>query len=129
MPPGLRLAAAVFALVLSACSMFGASEITLDARNDSDLRMVVQVVEGAGGDGGAYGPAHTLDPLEERTLELAVPGGTWTVTVNGAQLLGSSDAGGRRGRLPVTLIVPAIDDPIPGPYWQAPSDWAETGPP
>ena len=37
------------------------------------------------------------------------------MTVNGAQLLGSSDAAERRGRLPVTLIVPAIDDPIPGP--------------
>jgi len=129
MRPRLRFSALVSALVLSACSLFGASEITLDARNDSDRRMVVQVVEGAGGEGAAYGPEHTLEPLEERTLELAVPGGGWTVTVNGAHMLGSSDAGERRGRLPITLIVPAIDDPIPGPYWEAPADWAQTGPP
>jgi hypothetical protein len=117
------------AAALAGCSVLGASEITVEARNEGDRRMVVQVVEGAGGDGAAYGPEHTLEPLEERTVELAVPGGDWTVTVNGARLLGSSDAGGRRGRLPVTLIVPAIDDPIPGPYWQAPADWAQTGPP
>lgn len=119
--------ALLVAVTLSGCSLFGASEITLDARNDSDRRMVVQVVEGF--DGAAYGPEHSLDPLEERTLELAVPGGEWTVTVNGARLLGSSDAAGRTGRLPVTLIVPAIDDPIPGPHWEAPADWAGSGPP
>jgi hypothetical protein len=127
---GRRWLTALLAVVLLAgCSLFGASEITVEARNESDRRMVVQVVEGAGGDGGAYGPAHTLEPLEERTLELAVPGGGWTVTVNEARLIGSSDAADRRGRLPVTLIVPAIDDPIPGPYWEAPADWAQTGPP
>jgi hypothetical protein len=129
MPPRLRLSALVSALMLSACTIFGGSEITVDARNDSDRRMVVQVVEGAGGEGAAYGPEHTLEPLEDRTLELAVPGGEWIVTVNEARLLTSSDAAGRRGRLPVTLIVPAIDDPIPGPYWEAPSDWAGAGPP
>ncbi len=128
MRPRLRLLALVSALVLSACSMFGASEITVDARNDSDLPMTVQVTEGFDTDAKVFGPEHTLDPLEERTLELAVPGGDWTVTVNGARLMDSSDAAGRRGRLPVTLIVPAPDDPIPGPHWQAPSDWTQTGP-
>ena len=104
MRPPLRLFALISALVLSACSIVGASEITVDARNDSDLPMTVQVIEGSGADGNVFGPEHTLDPLEERTLELAVPGGEWTVTVNGARLLGSSDAAGRRGRLPVTLM-------------------------
>jgi hypothetical protein len=116
------------ALVLSACSVFGGAEITVDARNDSDFPMSVQVTDGAGPDANVFGPEHTLDPLEGRTLELAVPGGDWTVTVNGARLMDSSDAAGRRGRLPVTLIVPAIDDPIPGPYWEAPADWAQTAP-
>lgn len=123
------LPAGLVAVVLAGCSAFGASEITLEARNESDFPMVVQVVEGGGADGPAHGPAHTLEPLEERTLELAVPGGDWTVTVNGAGLLGRTDAGDRRGQLPVTLILPAPDDPIPGPYWEAPGGWAETGPP
>ena len=116
------------AAALTGCSALGASEITIDARNDSDLPMTVQVIEGSGPDGNVFGPEHTLDPLEERTLELAVPGGDWTVTVNGANLLGSTDAAGRRGRLPVTLIVPGPDDPIPGLHWEAPADWAQTGP-
>ena len=116
------------AALLAGCSVFGSSEITVDARNDSDFPMSVQVTDGLGPDANVFGPEHTLDPLEERTLELAVPGGDWTVTVNGARLLGSSDAAGRRGRIPVTLIVPAPDDPIPGPYWEAPADWAPTAP-
>lgn len=128
MRPRLRFSALASALVLSACSSLGASEITVEARNDSDLPMTVQVVEGFDPDANVFGPEHTIDPLEERTLELAVPGGQWTVTVNGARLMDSSDAAGRRGRLPVTLIVAAIDDPIPGPRWQAPSDWTQTAP-
>ena len=119
------LASLLASLALAGCSVFGSSEITVDARNDSDLPISVQVV---GADGNVFGPEHLLDPLEERTLELAVPGGDWTVTVDGARLMDSSDAAGRRGRLPVTLIMPAIDDPIPGPYWEAPSDWAGTAP-
>ena len=115
----LRLAA-LAAVVLAGCAMFGA-EITVDARNEGDEVMVVQVVDG---NGAPHGPAHQLEPLEERSLELAVPGGTWEVTVNGARLLGSSDAAGRSGRLPVTLILPAPDHPAGGPYWEAPSDWA-----
>src|SRR5918996_2338669 len=114
----LRLAA-LAAVVLAGCAMFGA-EITVDARNEGDEAMVVQVVDG---NGAPHGPAHQLEPLEERSLELAVPGGTWEVTVNGARLLGSSDAAGRSGRLPVTLILPAPDHPAGGPYWEAPSDW------
>ena len=123
------LSALAVALAVGGCSIFGASEITVDARNDSDLPMTVQVIEGFGDDGAIFGPEHVLDPLEERALELAVPAGEWTVTVNGAQLVGSADAACRRGRMPVTLIVPAIDAPMPGPYWEAAGDWLQTGPP
>ena len=116
----LGAASLLVASVLAGCAMFGA-EITVDARNDSDEVMVVQVVDG---NGAPHGPEHRLVPLEEREVELAVPGGSWEVTVNGARLVGSSDAAGRTGRLPVTLILPAPDSPIPGPHWEAPSDWA-----
>lgn len=116
-----------WATALSGCGFLGASEITVEARNDSDLPMVVQVVEGIGGEGQPYGPAHTLGPLEEREVELAVPAGDWTVTVNDARLMESLDASGRRGRLPVTLIVPAPDDPVPGPYWESPAGWSDAG--
>jgi hypothetical protein len=128
MRPRLMLSALIPAFMLSACSILGGSEITVEARNDSDLPMTVQVTEGFEPDANVFGPEHALEPLEERTLELAVPGGNWTITVNGARLMDSSDAAGRRGRLPVTLIVPAPDDPIPGPYWEAPADWAGTAP-
>src|SRR6185436_16646112 len=56
-------------------------------------------------DAAPYGPSQTLAGGEERSVELAVPGGDWAVTVNGGELLGSLDAGSRRGRLPVTLIL------------------------
>jgi hypothetical protein len=112
------------AATLVGCGLVGAGEITVTARNDSDLPMVVQVID-AGGE--AHGPAHRVEPLEERDVELAVPGGDWTVTVNGARLIDSSDAAGRRGRLPVTLLLPAPDDPIQGPRWLAPVDWAGSG--
>lgn len=121
------VAAAWLTAALVGCGFIGASEITVTGRNDSDFPMVVQVIEGIGGDGEPYGPPHTLAPLEERELELAVPGGDWTVTVNDARLLESLDTGGLRGRLPVTLILPAPDDPVPGPYWEAPGGWADTG--
>ena len=120
----MRLKALLAASLLTGCSLVGAAEITVDARNDSDEVMVVQVVDGSGA---PHGPAHTLEPLDERELELAVPGGAWDVTVNGARLLTSTDAAGRTGRLPVTLILPAPDDPIQQPHWQAPSDWAGGG--
>ena len=121
----LGLSALVTALVLSACSVFGGSEITIDARNDSDLPISVQVI---GADDNVFGPEHIVDPRDERTLELAVPGGDWTVTLDGARMMDSSDAAGRRGRLPVTILMPAADDPIPGPHWQAPVDWAGSAP-
>ena len=121
----LRFAALLAPSLLAGCSVVGSGEITVDARNDSDEAMVVQVVNG---NGDAHGPAHRLEPLEQRELELAIPGGSWEVTVNGARLVGSSDAAGRTGRLPVTLIVPAPDDPIGQPYWEAPSDWAGLDP-
>lgn len=114
-----------FVLALSGCGALGAAEITVAARNDSDLPMIVQVVHGDGAE--PYGPAHRVEPLDERDIELAVPGDPWTVTVNGAHLLTDSDAGLRRGRLPVVLILPAPDDPIQGPRWQAPADWAGGG--
>jgi hypothetical protein len=118
-----RLAPLTSAVLLVGCAMFGA-EITVDARNGSDQVMVVQVVDA---NGAPHGPAHRIEPLEERAVELAVPGGTWDVAVNGVRLLTSSDAAGRSGRLPVTLILPAPDDPIGEPHWEAPSDWAGGG--
>ena len=112
------------ATLVAGCGMLGASEITLQARNDSDVPMTVQVVDAAGD---PSGPAHTVGPLEIRELELAVPGGDWTVTVNGARLVGSTDVGPRRGPIPVTLLLPAPDAPVQGPIWQAPADWAASG--
>ena len=111
-------------LLLAGCGLVGAGEITVDARNGSDFPMRVQVV---GANGEPHGPAHTLDPLEERSLELAVPSGTWSIQVNGQQLMDSSDAAGRLGRLPVTLVAAAPDEPGPDLYWQAPVDWAGDG--
>ena len=108
---------------MAACSLVG-GEITVTARNDSDVDMVIQVVDG---NGVAVGPAHRVIAHEERDVELAVPGGSWDVAVNGDRLLTHSDAAGRTGRLPVTLILPAPDDPIGQPYWEAPADWAEGG--
>ncbi len=106
------------ASTLAGCAMFGA-EITVDARNDSDEVMVIQVIDG---NGAPHGPAQRLEPLEERSVELAVPGGTWDVTVNGVLLLTSSEAAGWMGRVPGTLVLPAPDDPIDVPHWLAPSD-------
>lgn len=111
--------------LLGACSMLGASEITITARNDGDEPMVVQVVDGVDVASAApYGQAHTLLPGDERQVTLPVPGGQWTVTVNGAHLLSTSDAGSRRGILPVTLVLPPDDHFAGGPYWEAPGDWA-----
>jgi hypothetical protein len=112
------------AILAAGCGLLDASEITLQARNDSDLPMLVQVIDAAGD---PSGPAHTVDPLEIRELELAVPGGDWTVTVNGARLVGSADVGPRRGPVPVTLLLPAPDAPVQGPIWRAPADWAASG--
>lgn len=114
-------------LFLAGCSFLGA-EVTVDARNDSDFEMRIQVVEGIGPQARPFGPPHVLEPLEERAVELAVPGGEWMVTVDGARTFDSTDAAGRTGRLPVTLILPAPDDPIGQPHWRAPADWAGTGP-
>jgi hypothetical protein len=86
--------------------------------------MRIQVAE-AGGQ--PFGPTHTLDPLEERPVELALPDGDWVVMVNEQRVFDSSDAAGRRGRLPVTLILPAPDDPVQGPRWQAPAEWVGGG--
>jgi hypothetical protein len=113
--------------VLGGCGFLGASEITVEAQNDSDVVMVVQVVEGIAAGGADYGPPHRLDPLVERELELAVPGGDWTVRVNGARLFESVDVGARRGRIPITIILPAPDAPVDGPFWRAPADWLDTG--
>jgi hypothetical protein len=127
-----RLAAASLALaagvLVAGCGVLGASEITVTARNDSDDEMVVQVMNGLSDDGGRHGDSHTVAPGGEEQLTLAVPGGDWTVTVNGARLLSTSDAGERRGELPVTLILPNPEDFALGPYWEAPTDWAQTAP-
>jgi len=105
--------------ILAGCSFVGASEITVEATNETDGPMTIQVVEGIGPDAVPYGPPQTLAGGEERSVELAVPGGDWAVTVNGGELLGSLDAGSRRGPLPVTLILENG-----GPLWRAPQDWA-----
>jgi hypothetical protein len=120
-----RLGPLVAAIALAGCALVGAAEITVDARNDSDQVMVVQVVDGSGA---PHGPAHRLQPLEEREVELAVPGGgSWVITVNGARLLDSTDAAGRTGRLPVTLILPAPDAPFGQPHRESPVDWPGGG--
>ena len=116
------LVATGIALASSGCDVLGSSEIVIDARNDSDAPMVVQVVAGNDAGAPAFGPTHTLGAGEQRELELAVPGGNWTVTVNGALLFGSTDAADRRGRLPVTLLMP---DTGAGPQWLAPVDWVQ----
>ena len=110
-------------MILSGCSALGAGEITVDAVNESDEPMIIEVVEGVGPDAVAYSTEHVVGPGEERSVELAVPGGSWVVTVNGGHLLGDVDAGLRRGRLPVTLIL----SPDGRPNWQAPQGWAEVG--
>jgi hypothetical protein len=112
------LAWAIFAMVLVGCGMF-AAEITVEARNDSDHDMIVQVVDATGV---PHGPAHRLFPLEERAVELAIPRGAWAVTVNGVVIVESEEAQGRTGRLPVTIVSPAPDDPAAGPYgvWEEP---------
>jgi hypothetical protein len=120
-PRGTLLHLVATALFVAGCGPLGA-EITVDARNEGDLVMRIQVVEGVGVDGRPFGPNHFVDPLEERPVELAVPGGAWEVLVNEQRVFGSVDVAGRTGRLPVTLIVPAPDDPNQDPRWEAPSD-------
>jgi hypothetical protein len=59
---------------LAGCSFVGASEITVDATNETNGLMTIQVVEGIGPDAVPYGPPQTLAGGEERSVELAVPG-------------------------------------------------------
>jgi hypothetical protein len=118
----------MLAILLGGCGVFGASEITLTARNESEQEMVVQVIGGLSEDAAQYGDAHVIAPGREEELTLAVPGGDWTVSVNGGMLVSTSDAGDRRGELPVTLVLPDPDDFALGPYWEAPSGWGITAP-
>lgn len=116
-------------LGIGACNAIGASQIVLVARNDSLEPMVVQVVDGV--DQAAakpFGEAHTIASGDSQELTLDVPGGQWTVTVNGAFLLSTSDTGSRRGELPVTLVLPPEGHVANGPYWEAPGGWAQLGP-
>ncbi|MGH2401312.1 MAG: hypothetical protein ACRDE6_01260 [Candidatus Limnocylindria bacterium] len=119
---------ALAAVIVAGCSIVGASDISVLARNDSDDPMVVQVIQGQSDGDPPHGTSRTIAPGAEERLTLAVPGGSWTVTVNGAHLVGSSDAGDRRGELPITLILPDAAEFPHGPYWEAPGGWAETGP-
>jgi hypothetical protein len=114
-------------VVVAGCGVIGASQITVTARNDSEQDMVVQVIGGLGDEAGPHGDSHTVAPGTQEQLTLDVPGGDWTVTVNGGRLVSTSDVGGRRGELPVTLILPDPDDFALGPYWEAPGGWANTG--
>jgi hypothetical protein len=122
------IVATLAAVIVAGCSIVGASDITLVARNDSEDPMVVQVIQGQSDGDPPHGAPRTILPGSEERVTLPVPGGSWTVTVNGAHLVGSSDAADRRGELPITLILP---DPAAfphGPYWEAPGGWADTGP-
>ncbi|MDQ4035488.1 MAG: hypothetical protein M3153_06105 [Chloroflexota bacterium] len=115
---------ALVALVLAGCSIVGASQITVATRNESDEPMVVRVIAGHDESAGVHGPTHTVPPATEGELTLGVPGGDWTVQVNGGMLLSTSDPHGRVGKLPVTLAVM----PNGMVVWEAPSGWAEVGP-
>ena len=119
----LATASGSVALLVAGCGMIGASTITVTARNDSEQDMVVQVISGLSDGGAAHGEPHSIAPGTEEQLTLDVPGGDWTVTVNGGRLVSTTDAGSRRGELPVTLVLPDPDDFAGGPYWEAPSDW------
>ena len=124
----LMLLAAMSVSSLAGCGIFG-SEITLTARNDAAVPMTVSVVSSVDPDAEPFGGTHTVPAGATMPLTLAVPGGDWFVVVNGGALLSSSDARGRRGDLPVTLILAAEDHPLDGqPYWEAPTEWIE-GPP
>ena len=114
-------------VLVAGCVLVGASQITVTARNDSEQDMFVQVVGGLGDEAAPHGDPHTVPPGIEEQVTLDVPGGDWTVTVNGGRLVSTSDAGTRRGELPVTLILPDPEDFAAGPYW-APSDWAGAAP-
>lgn len=107
----------------SACSTIGASEITITARNDSENEMLVGVIGGDDADAPPYGDSYSVAPGEEAVLTLGVPGGGWAVTVNGRRMVGRSDAGERRGELPVTVILPDAAEFALGPYWEAPVGW------
>jgi hypothetical protein len=113
--------------IVAGCSIVGASEITLIARNDSDEPMVVQVIAGQSEGDPPHGEARTIPPGAKESVTLSVPGGSWTVTVNGGFVVGSSDAGDRRGELPITLILPDPAEFAHGPFWEAPGGWAATG--
>jgi hypothetical protein len=110
---------------IAGCGLLGGGQITVTARNATDQEMVVQVIDAAEA---PYGESVTVSAGEERDVTVAVPGGDWTVSVNGARLLTSSDAGSRRGELPVTLVLPDPEEFAHGPFWEAPSDWAGAGP-
>jgi len=121
------IAGIVLAILASlvGCGLLGGGDITVTARNEDDRDMVVQVIDAADD---PRGQPQTIPAGTERGITLAVPAGDWTVTVNGARMLTSSDAGSRRGELPVTLVLPDPDQFAHGPYWEAPSDWAGAGP-
>ena len=73
--------------------------------------------------GSVHGESFTVEPSAVGPLTLQVPGGSWTVEVNGQRRISDSDTAGRVGELPVTLIVRA-DGLV---FWEAPSDWVEAG--
>ncbi len=114
-------------LIMSGCSVIGASEISITARNDSEQEMVIGVISGVSEGDPQFGDQRIVAPGGEEQLTLGVPGGSWTVTVNGARLLNTSDAGSRRGELPVTVILPNAEDFAIGPYWESPPGWAGSG--
>ena len=115
---------ALAAMAIAGCSVIGTSQITVATRNESDEPMVVRVIAGHDESAGVHGGTHTVPPASEGELTLAVPGGDWTVQVNGGMLLSTSDTHGRVGELPVTLVV--MPDGMV--VWEAPSDWVDVGP-
>jgi hypothetical protein len=113
----------LLAAMIAGCSVIGASQITVGTRNESDEPMVVRVLAGLDEASEVYGETFTVGPTAVGDLTLQVPGGDWTVEVNGGRLLSTSDTAGRVGELPVTLVVRA-DGLV---TWEAPSDWVEAG--
>ena len=85
--------------------------------------MVVRVIEGLEPDGSVHGESFTVEQSAAGPLTLQVPGGSWTVEVNGQRMISNSDTAGRVGELPVTLIVRG-DGLV---FWEAPSDWVAAG--
>jgi hypothetical protein len=111
------------AVIVAGCSIIGTSQITVATRNESDEPMIVRVIAGHDPSAGVHGEPHSIPPSSEGDLTLGVPGGDWTVEVNGGMLFSTSDTKGRVGELPVTLVV----NPDGMVFFEAPGGWVDGG--